>query len=760
MTESPFEATRYSSPRLFVIAVLFILAAPLFWLRTEMRQGAIASAYENADLYQDVYPNFHYGFGRVRAGEMPLWNSKQRCGAPFLANPATALFQPLNALFLVLPTEKAMAVQAFAALSLMGILFAGFVRSLGASYPSGFVGGVAYAFCGASVAAMSRPGLASALAWAPLLFWSVNEYARRFRRASAVLAGLAAALVALSGANALAVSVLCLGLAFAVFKALLPGVRERPSLMGRIGGVALMAAVALGVAAIQWVPALFWVWSREQPAEALWALNLPGQVPASARELLAQLLVSTPEALPRIAYLGVAPLVLVPAALFHRSMRRDALFFATAGALLFFVALGGAGRIALPFPQRYLLFPGMFCLSVLVSLGFNRLSLPRSVPHPAPVWVPALAVIAAAAGLFYVTGTGPRGRLIAALVVLVPVVLLRMRWASALAGLAFGVLVFADLAEANVNIYGHPFEDAPACYERHAKALRVAEEQALGARVLVSAQMRDFGMPANLGMLAPLIYCTGGRPPLSKDEAIWRQGLAPLEGSVPGDMLGLTPDAQRPNLLNFMAARAILATPQGPLREGAWRDEGPRLRETRVEDNVRVFVNEDALPRAYWVAAWRAADSVDTAARMLADPAFDGARECVIDRRSPGYGQLVTAVPGPHDPEAGPAPVPPPDVRCALEEPSAERVTVHVAAPQPGITVVADTLEPGWTARLDGMPCAILRANGIFRGVVTPAGEHTVVFEYRPLWFWAGVAVSLGMLALLTAAGLVALARH
>ena len=78
---------RYSSRYLFLAAVVFIVAAPVFWQRTQTRPEAVVAAYENADLYQAVYPTFYYGFGRLRAEEVPLWNPKQLCGTPFMANP-------------------------------------------------------------------------------------------------------------------------------------------------------------------------------------------------------------------------------------------------------------------------------------------------------------------------------------------------------------------------------------------------------------------------------------------------------------------------------------------------------------------------------------------------------------------------------------------------------------------------------------------------------------------------------------------------
>jgi hypothetical protein len=78
-----------------------------------------------------------------------------------------------------------------------------------------------------------------------------------------------------------------------------------------------------------------------------------------------------------------------------------------------------------------------------------------------------------------------------------------------------------------------------------------------------------------------------------------------------------------------------------------------------------------------------------------------------------------------------------------------ERVEIAVEAAAPGVLVLTDTYYPGWHARVDGATRQILRANGLFRAVVVPAGRHEVVFEYRPESLRLGAAVSLVSLVIL-----------
>jgi hypothetical protein len=72
---------------------------------------------------------------------------------------------------------------------------------------------------------------------------------------------------------------------------------------------------------------------------------------------------------------------------------------------------------------------------------------------------------------------------------------------------------------------------------------------------------------------------------------------------------------------------------------------------------------------------------------------------------------------------------------------------VELEADGPGLLVLADPDYPGWTATIDGSAAAIVRADGLFRGVPLSAGRHAVAFAFRPRSYLIGRAVSVGTLA-------------
>lgn len=76
-------------------------------------------------------------------------------------------------------------------------------------------------------------------------------------------------------------------------------------------------------------------------------------------------------------------------------------------------------------------------------------------------------------------------------------------------------------------------------------------------------------------------------------------------------------------------------------------------------------------------------------------------------------------------------------------------VEVKTASASPSILVLSENYYSGWQATVDGQRTPILRVNYNLRGIVLPAGEHTLEFVYRPWSVLAGLMVSLLTLALL-----------
>ena len=183
---------------------------------------------------------------------------------------------------------------------------------------------------------------------------------------------------------------------------------------------------------------------------------------------------------------------------------------------------------------------------------------------------------------------------------------------------------------------------------------------------------------------------------------------------------------KRPELLPLLDRMSVrlygrAGTPRGEsLRRAAGgRPSSPPFAAERPQATPRVFVATRV----------RVEPDPEQARRALL---AGGPRDVVLDRDISGF----AAQPG------GTA-------RLVRHDP--QRVEIETDCAVPCLVVLTDLDYPGWQAELDGRPLEIQRANLIFRGVVAPAGQHRIVFEYRPAPFRIGVLASATTLATVAA---------
>ena len=155
-------------------------------------------------------------------------------------------------------------------------------------------------------------------------------------------------------------------------------------------------------------------------------------------------------------------------------------------------------------------------------------------------------------------------------------------------------------------------------------------------------------------------------------------------------------------LLDVLDVRTVMAERNVPIPPAY-----PRL----VPHEVEPWVYERTSPGGAMVVG---AASPATEAEMwdrVAAPGWDpSATAAVVGLDGPvnGDGGVVAALPAPSDQERW-----------------------DVDAPTGGFLRVGARWDEGWSATVDGRRAGVLRADGVFRGVVVPPGRHQVRFSYR-----------------------------
>jgi hypothetical protein len=167
--------------------------------------------------------------------------------------------------------------------------------------------------------------------------------------------------------------------------------------------------------------------------------------------------------------------------------------------------------------------------------------------------------------------------------------------------------------------------------------------------------------------------------------------------------------------------------------------DATRLREAAATPAVRLFESTATVGPARVVERLRVLADDDAVLGAMAAPTLG------VDPRREA---LATA----RDAQGVPLPAAGRASRAEVARAGASRLEVR--AEGPGLLVVAQGFDPGWSAQVDGQEAALLRVNHAQIGVPLEAGTHRVTLHYRARGAWAGA-----WLAAAAAAGLALGAR-
>jgi len=157
------------------------------------------------------------------------------------------------------------------------------------------------------------------------------------------------------------------------------------------------------------------------------------------------------------------------------------------------------------------------------------------------------------------------------------------------------------------------------------------------------------------------------------------------------------------------------------------------------DEGMRIYRNRCEWPRAFMVHNAERVASLEEALQRIKNGAINAATTAVLENPPD---DVIESLPA----ESRPA------TTVAIARYRFNTVDLGVTAEQPGIVVLCDVMYPGWRAYVDGQPAPILKADGIFRGVKVPAGEHRVSFRFEPqplrrgmMLMGAGAAIMLAL---------------
>jgi hypothetical protein len=712
---------------------------------------------QHPDLLSFWLPT-HCFLGRsLASGHIPTWNPDVMAGVPFAADPQSGwMYLPAMALYGLLPCGRALRWFITAQPILGGLGLYAFLRNEGLSRPAATVGGLVLGLAvGGSALSLALP-FAGALAWTAVTLAAASRLlsAPAWPGRLAWIAAVAAAwgqLMAAHPSEGLVggTAVLAIYVTARLVREVRPGSRPaRDPLV--LAGLLVVALPVVNLAYL--LPRLAYLprtsislgYERlDDLATRLTGIAHHSELVASSPTWPMSWLIA-----PGL-YVGAAIALLCFGGWWLRRYRPIVVAFTVVAAIGYVASLGPVarwiGRLAgssivgqvyghQPIRFRY---PMLVSMAVLVAVGLEawtarawsaRQRLLMLAPGLA-VWivVPALlgidrsvpatvaAGLAATVAAVFVSARRP------ALALLVPVALALELGASAVAGrggtrgdpVGFGPLLRPS-ADAAAYLTPGPF----ARTIQGTPGVRYVSLDPLGWMPVGYHVRRDPADWPLLGIQQSMVY--GGL-----EEA---QGYDPVQ---PRRFWEFVRAADAPKQMLYNVSFFVRPDPIALdlLRVGwavAPADPPPVAGTRPVAIDGRWGLFRLAEPEmASVVGSWSLATSPDAA---LAAVLADGFR--------PEAGAVLEEAPGGASASSSPAA---PAGRAAWTSigPTAARIDVDAA--RPAVVVIRNSFDPNWTARVDGRPARMLRADFLLQAVPVPAGRHIVELSYDDPWVGFGL---------------------
>ena len=147
------------------------------------------------------------------------------------------------------------------------------------------------------------------------------------------------------------------------------------------------------------------------------------------------------------------------------------------------------------------------------------------------------------------------------------------------------------------------------------------------------------------------------------------------------------------------------------------------------DEKVKVYKNNELLPRAFFVSDYKVIGDGQEALEFLTSKDFNPVDIVVLNEEPASFNNKPGSKHG--------------NAAIEIKDYSSNKVILNVNTPVSGILVLSDTFYPGWKAFVDWEEVEIMKANTVMRAVIVPKGEHLVKFVYDPTLFNYGLKLGL-----------------
>jgi len=646
--------------------------------------------------------------GAIRSGEWPLLNRYEQCGDD-LAGSAQAVFSPLTAPALLLPTALSFTWTAAIGFFIAGLSTFLLARSLECSIPASLIASIGFMFAAATTMLILLPMV---IAWAllPFVLVATRLVVRTPSARSAFVLTTALVLELLAGHPETTLHVVAIGAAYGVFELVRASRRIAAIIAATVAGV--VALLLTAVALMPMLDALHqsgeWIvrtWYAREPLRIAKGFVQAGAVSdllPFVRTQYRDFLLPRAEAGSIVLALAICAVMTI--------RRREVWFFAGLGAIAFLVGIDAwpLAQIfhALPLFDRALndrvVSAVPLALAMLAAFAIDEAPSQKILN----VGIVLLLVIGGGAAWFRDSGRIEIARLVAETIPLAAAALVVGFVRREIACFVVVALLLAQriISDASLlPVYPQRAAFPPIPILQPLAGIHEPFRIVAKGTLLLPNTATMYGLE-DVRAATPITFA-----PFAETFPLWLQRRG----------FGEVDDVTNP-MLAMMNARFAIVLRTEPFPAG-WKS-------VAEDRSSRLIENPNALPRAFVPRLIRFGRTGEQEIAEMKEQR-DFAERAWIDALRPGEienarGRVVAQ-----------------HVKLGLR--------LDAEMERDGYVVVSNTAWRGWRAYVDGRAVRPLRANHSFLAIYLPAGKHSVRLTYLPQAFVQGRAVSLATLILL-----------
>lgn len=709
--------------------------------------GSFPSKAQYFDVLRQTYPWKTLVVENIKNGTLPLWNPYNFAGAPLLANFQSTVFSPFNMLFLILPQIFSWTILVLVQPMLAFFFVYLFARKIGLGKIGAVFASAAFSYSLFMSVFIEYSIIGHTILWLPLILYSIEKIREKSAIFSVALLVLALVFSSFGGQLQMFVFIFLFSFTYGMFR-----------ISVRRWRVVIFFLLSIGISGIQLLPTGELILQSARVAQAYdflieKLLIQPTQLilflspdffgnPATRNFLI-------PDTYPGNAlYIGLIPFIFLFSALSLFKKNPHVRFFAMWAIimLLLFIRTPISEilyRIEIPFFATASPTNGIFLLSlslsILAGFGIDR-------------WIKGenrIAAVSAAVVIFtfiatwaYILISHPAvsiNNFIYSTIVLAVVIFLLLAQKVFLKRKRFVAVVFIIITIFDLFYFFQKFNPFVP------KSLVFPKTEVFSWLSQQGGIDRFWGYGA--GSIEPNvgsgfhIFSPDGYDPLyprrfgefiqaSKDGKIQttftnqtRSDAVIASGYGEND---LAENSFRLRILDAIGVRYILDKAGSGSTEKTFPIE--RFNLVYDKDGWRIFENKKAAPRAFLTSDYKIFKTKEEFENIFFSSDFDVTKTILLEDKANTplrFDDLNH------------------QSKVHVLSYSPNNVVAQTESDSNQLLFLSDTYYPGWKVFIDGVQTKIYRANYVFRAVIVPAGNHSVVFTYQPGSFALGAKITI-----------------